>query len=162
MSASSLLPTSSPFSAGSVGPVPFPLHSASELNELFDKWHLAPLRLLDFAALLVLVLHYGSRLAGAIHSAFFERLGAASLPVFCAHLVICLLALSIVGDQYQQQNWGADAVLLIGTFAALYAVAEFALRTSVRATADLGRRPAAELSSRTVRSPISTVRSPSR
>ena len=145
-----------------VGPVPFPLHSASELNELFDKWHLAPLRLLDFAALLVLVLHYGSRLAGAIHSAFFERLGAASLPVFCAHLVICLLALSIVGDQYQQQNWGADAVLLIGTFAALYAVAEFALRTSVRATADLGRRPAAELSSRTVRSPISTVRSPSR
>ena len=128
--------------------------------ELFDKWHLAPLRLLDFAALLVLVLHFGPRLAIAIRTAFFERLGAASLPVFCAHLAICLLALSIVGDRYQQQGWGTNVALLIGAFAVLYAVARFTLLAFARAPASARRRPPAELSSRTGQSPISTVRSP--
>ena len=58
---------------------------------------LAPLRLVNFLALLVLVLRFGPWLARHVPLQFLARLGAASLPVFCAHLVICLLALAIAG-----------------------------------------------------------------
>jgi len=100
-----------------VGQTPFP--SGNGLNVLFDKWHLSPLRLLDFLALLVVILRWGNRLAPWFARPFLARLGAASLSVFCAHLVICLLALAILGSQYDHRGWGVDVALLIGTFAAL-------------------------------------------
>jgi hypothetical protein len=109
-----------------IGEMPFP--SGNELNTLFDKWHLSPLRLLDFLALLVVTIRWGSTLASWFTRPFLSRLGAASLPVFCAHLVICLMALAFFGNQYDHRSWQVDAALLIGTFAALYAVAETALR----------------------------------
>jgi hypothetical protein len=109
-----------------IGEMPFP--SGNELNALFDKWHLSPLRLLDFLALLVVTLRWGSALSSWFAQPFLTRLGAASLPVFCAHLVICLLALAFFGSQYDHRGWQVDVALLIGTFAALYAVAEVALR----------------------------------
>jgi hypothetical protein len=109
-----------------IGEMPFP--SGNELNTLFDKWHLSPLRLLDFLALLVVTIRWGSTLASWFARPFLIRLGAASLPVFCAHLVICLLVLAFFGSQYDRRGWQVDVALLIGTFAALYAVAEVALR----------------------------------
>ena len=109
-----------------IGEMPFP--SGNELNTLFDKWHLSPLRLLDFLALLVVTIRWGSTLASWFARPFLIRLGAASLPVFCAHLVICLLVLAFFGSQYDHRGWQVDVALLIGTFAALYAVAEVALR----------------------------------
>jgi hypothetical protein len=108
------------------GQTPFP--SGSGLNMLFDKWHLSPLRLLNFLALLVITLRWGHGVAPWLARPHFARLGAASLPVFCAHLVICLLALAFFGDQYTARGWDVDVALLIGSFAALYAVAEAALR----------------------------------
>ncbi len=107
------------------GQVPFPHSTGHVLNALFDKWQLAPLRLVNFLALLVLVLRFGPWLARHVPLGFLARLGAASLPVFCAHLVICLLALATLGDQYEHRSWVVDVVLIIGAFAALYAVAEF-------------------------------------
>ena len=50
-------------------------------------------------------LRFGPWLARHVPLQFLARLGAASLPVFCAHLVICLLALAIVGDHYEHRNW---------------------------------------------------------
>ncbi|MGH8713276.1 MAG: OpgC domain-containing protein [Casimicrobiaceae bacterium] len=142
------------------GQVPYPHATGSELNALFDKWHLAPLRLVNFLALVVLVLHFGPRLARRVPLAFLARLGAASLPVFCAHLVICLLALAFLGDRYDRRSWIADIVLLIGAFAALYAVAEF-VQLAFRSTGDSrGRRDA--LSARSAKSPISITRTPQR
>jgi hypothetical protein len=107
------------------GQVPFPHSTGHALNALFDKWQLAPLRLVNFLALLVLVLRFGPWLARRVPLGFLARLGAASLPVFCAHLVICLLALATLGDQYDHRSWVVDVVLIVGAFAALYAVAEF-------------------------------------
>jgi hypothetical protein len=105
------------------GQVPFP--HGNELNALFDKWELGPLRMVNFLALLVLVLRFGPWLAQRVPLTFLARLGAASLPVFCAHLVICLLALATLGDHYEHRSWLIDVVLIVGAFAALYAVAEF-------------------------------------
>jgi hypothetical protein len=108
------------------GEMPFP--SGNELNTLFDKWRLAPLRLLDFVALLVVTIRWGSAVAPWFARPFLTRMGASSLPVFCSHLVICLLALAFFGTEYDHRGWGVDVALLIGTFAALYAVAEVSLR----------------------------------
>ncbi|MEO8564808.1 MAG: OpgC domain-containing protein, partial [Betaproteobacteria bacterium] len=107
------------------GQVPVPHDGGHALNLLFDKWELAPLRLVNFLALLVLVLRFGPWLARRVPLQFLARLGAASLPVFCAHLVICLLALAIVGDHYEHRSWMVDVAMVVGAFAALYAVAEF-------------------------------------
>ena len=94
------------------------------LNLLFDKWLLGPLRLLNLAALIVLVIRFGPWLkARVLRLRWLETLGAASLPVFCAHLVIVLLALALLGANPLAHAWWVDAALLGACFSALYAVA---------------------------------------
>jgi hypothetical protein len=140
------------------GQVPVPHDGGHALNLLFDKWELAPLRVVNFLALLVLTLRFGPWLARRVPLQFLARLGAASLPVFCAHLVICLLALAIVGDHYEHRSWIVDVAMIVGAFAALYAVAEFVeLEYRSRGAADGQYAP---LNSRSARSPTSTARSP--
>jgi hypothetical protein len=48
---------------------------------------------------------------------------AASLPVFCAHLVIVPLALAAIGDKQGATPLLVDVALLSGSFAVLYAIA---------------------------------------
>lgn len=142
------------------GQVPFPGPGGHEINVLFDKWQLGPLRLVNFLALLVLVLRFGPSLGRHVPLSALARLGAASLPVFCAHLVVCLLALATLGDRYDHRSWAVDVVLLVGAFAALYAVAEF-VELASRSDA-LRRAPYDPVSPRSAKSPISITRSPSR
>ena len=105
-----------------VGQTPFP--AAPELNVLFDKWRVGPLRLLDFVSLLLLVMHHGAWLAAHLPRwRVLETLGAAALPVFCAHLVATLTALALVGTPTPQRPWAVDAVVLIAAFALLWFVA---------------------------------------
>ena len=141
-----------------VGQTPFP--SGNELNVLFDKWHLSPLRLLDFLALLVVTLRWGNSVARWFARPFLARLGVASLPVFCAHLVIALLALAFFGSQYDHRGWDVDVALLVGTFAALYAVAEVALRAAGPAEDPSGKSTG--INSGVAQLPTSITRSPSR
>ncbi len=142
-----------------VGQTPFP--SGNELNALFDKWHLSPLRLLDFLALVLVTLRWGNSVALWFARPFLARLGAASLPVFCAHLVIVLLALALFGSQYDHRPWEVDVALLIGTFAALYAVAELALRAGGPAEYRASGKPTG-INSSAAQLPTSIRRSPSR
>lgn len=99
-----------------------PFGANVSLNMTFDKWQLAPLRLIGFFAMLVVVLRFAEPLGRLIRIPFLETLGAASLPVFCAHLVAVLLALALAGTAAQHSRW-VDAVLLTGSFALLYVVA---------------------------------------
>ena len=121
-----------------------PFGAASLYNILADKWQLAPLRLLNFLALLVLAVRFGPQLApllARLH--FLEVLGKASLPVFCAQLVIALLALCAIGDRFESVPVWDQAVLLGASFAVLYAVArsvEGKKRAAVRRAAPM--RPA--------------------
>ncbi|MES2414741.1 MAG: OpgC domain-containing protein [Pseudomonadota bacterium] len=100
-----------------------------QLNLLFDKWLLGPLRLLDLLALVVLVIHFGPWLKTHLpRLRWLEKLGAASLPVFCAHLVVVLLALAFLGSNPWLHPWWVDAALVAACLALLYAVALIALR----------------------------------
>lgn len=104
-----------------VGQLPFGSHTG--LNLLFDKWSLGPMRVINLFALVVLTLHYGPRLAlRTPRMRWLETLGTASLPVFCAHLVIVLLVLGLLGAD-QERPWALDLPLLVLCFGALYAVA---------------------------------------
>jgi hypothetical protein len=105
-----------------VGQTPFPDNPG--LNLLFDKWHLGPLRLIDFMTLLLLLLHYGPRLKPHLPRVrVLETLGRASLPVFCAHLVVALTALALFGAADPSRPWSLDVLILVVGFAVLYAVA---------------------------------------
>ncbi len=94
------------------------------LNLLFDKWLLGPLRLLDLIALGVATVAFGPWLARHMpRQRWLETMGAASLPVFCAHLVVVLLTLTFFGGDPLGKPWWLDALLLTGCFAVLYGVA---------------------------------------
>jgi hypothetical protein len=95
-----------------------------ELNPLFDKWQLGPLRVLDMLALIVLLLRFGPALQRLRPRwPVLETLGAAALPVFCAHLVMVLLALALFGASTPQRPVWVDVALLTITFATLWGVA---------------------------------------
>jgi len=105
-----------------IGQAPFGGHA--ELNLMFDKWQLGPLRLIDFFALLVLVLHFGPRVKAALpRMTVLETLGRAALPVFCAHLVAVLVALAWVGQVTPERPWSVDLVVLFASLAAMWLVA---------------------------------------
>jgi hypothetical protein len=109
-----------------MGQTPWPVDGTlpAALNAAFDKWHLGPLRLLNLFVLGVLVLHHGPALAARMRRPkTLELLGRASLPVFCAHLVLALLALAAFGDKRGATPFWVENLVLFGTFAALYAVA---------------------------------------
>jgi len=109
-----------------VGQVPFPGNDF--LNALQDKWHLGPLRMLNFFALLILIMHYGERIRLALpRLRMFEVMGAASLPVFCIHLVMVLLALAILGQNMDDRNDLGDLLLLLGGLFGLYLTARIAI-----------------------------------
>ncbi|RMX03485.1 OpgC domain-containing protein [Corticibacter populi] len=105
-----------------VGQVPFAIGSAGNL--WFDKWTLGPLRMINLFALLAVALHFGPRLAAYLpRPRFLITLGQASLPVFCAHLVIVLLVLATMGGAPDARPWWGDALLLAACFGTLHAVA---------------------------------------
>ncbi len=102
-----------------------PLDGQPLLAMLIDKWKIGPLRLLDFMALTVVTMHFGPRLVARLPKGVpaLEFLGRASLPVFCAHLVVVLLALALAGAVTPQRPMWVDPVILVATFVVLYAVA---------------------------------------
>ena len=105
-----------------IGQNPFP--GQASLAPLFDKWHLGPLRLINFMALLLLTMHFAPWLRRHLpRLPVLETLGRASLPVFCAHLVLALLALALAGDVQPQRPYWVDAAIVAVSFPALYLVA---------------------------------------
>jgi hypothetical protein len=104
-----------------IGQTPFPDHAG--LNLMFNKWHLGPLRLIDFFALVVLAMHFAPRLRRLPRIAALETMGAQALPVFCAHLVPALALLAWSGDTRESRPWAVDTAILVASFAILYAVA---------------------------------------
>jgi hypothetical protein len=110
-----------------------PFGSAAEFNLMFDKWRLGPLRMLDFIALLVVVTTFGPRLAARMRFQWLETLGRASLPVFCAHVIVVLTTLATIGNRIGKMPLWIDTVFLAAVLAALYGIALLVNRTSGRA-----------------------------
>lgn len=107
-----------------------PFSESKTVVNLLDKWQLGPLRLVNFLALLTLSTQFGPSLKKLIDWRPLERLGAASLPVFCAHLAAVLLALALVGDRPGATRWTTELALLAATFAVMFATARLAAPTS--------------------------------
>ena len=105
----------------SLGQAPFA--NETLLAALLSKWHLGPLRLLNFLALLVLTVRFGQQLKILIQWRFLEILGAASLSVFCVHLIAVLLVLAAIGDKQGSTPLWLEMMLIAATFSAMYATA---------------------------------------
>jgi hypothetical protein len=111
-----------------------PFGADESLNLLFDKWLLGPLRILDLVALGIVTIRFGPVLARHMpRQRWLETLGSASLPVFCAHLVVVLLVLAVFGGNPLAHSWWVDALLLVVCFSALHAVAWLTLWLERRA-----------------------------
>lgn len=78
----------------------------------FDKWHLGIVRLIDFAAVASLLIQFQS-LIKPLAIAPLVMMGQASLQVFCAHLLFCLIGLAIMGDAPMVSGWQQAALLTI-------------------------------------------------
>jgi len=114
----------------------------SPANLLFDKWHLGPLRLLNVGVLVLLAMHFDPWIRQNLPRVrWLETLGQASLPVFCAHLVIVLLAISALGTPTPARPGWVDAAMYVCSVIALYGVARVAL--GKRGMQEVGDRKAA-------------------
>lgn len=105
-----------------------PLPGYSLINQLFSKWYLGPLRLINLLALVVLVVHFGPWLKQRLPRVrALEGMGRAALPVFCAHLVVALLALALFGASRPDRPLAVDLLILFAGFYTLHAVARVSL-----------------------------------
>jgi hypothetical protein len=123
-----------------VGLSPFP--AGNPLNLLFDKWHLGVLRLLNFFSLAVLVIYFSPWLKAHLpRIRLLETLGRASLSVFCAHLVIVLMVLTVLGEPSPDRPLWMDLLLYAGSILVLYVVARLVGDNKTRRAAQPARRP---------------------
>jgi hypothetical protein len=89
---------------------------------LFDKWHLGPLRVLNFVAVAAMLV-----VAQAVLKPLAVRplvlLGQSSLQVFCVHLLFCFAGLTLLGNASMLSRW-QQAGLLAATFSAMLLTAK--------------------------------------
>jgi hypothetical protein len=135
------------------GQVPFGEHGS--LNALFDKWHLGPMRLLNFAVLAILVVQGRQLLVAMAERSAIATMGRASLTVFAAHLVLCLVLLATGGDALDARHVSLlDGALLVGTLITLYAIARATLggaKVLAKWSPNMRRKAPATVNARAVR-----------
>jgi hypothetical protein len=105
-----------------------PMPGVPAVAALFDKWSLGPLRLLNLAAMVALLLASAPLWRALPRPLPLELLGRQSLPVFCAHIVIALFTLAFFGSVEVLRPRSTDLLLLAAAFAGLFAVALLAQR----------------------------------
>jgi hypothetical protein len=89
---------------------------------LFDKWHLGPIRLMNFVAVAALLI-----VAQSILKPLAVRplvlMGQSSLQVFCVHLLFCFAGLTLLGNA-AMLSASRQIGLLAATFAAMLLTAK--------------------------------------
>jgi hypothetical protein len=120
---------------------------------LFDKWHLGPVRLLNFAAVATLLVVSQSFLKPlAIRP--LVMLGQSSLQVFCVHLLFCFAGLTLMGNASMLSGWRQFA-LLAATFTAMLLTAKLFSKSEAKQERQpkpdgpLGAKPTAPLLTQT-------------
>jgi hypothetical protein len=88
----------------------------------FDKWHLGVVRLIDFSAAVMVLVHFRNHLK-PLAIAPLVLLGQASLQVFCTHFLFCFLGIGMMGDGQRLYGW-RQIPLVVGTLAALLLIAK--------------------------------------
>jgi OpgC protein len=90
---------------------------------LIDKWHLGPARLIDFAAIAILLVRYGARIAALPFMKPLASLGQASIEVFSVHVLCCLGGVALSNEADPQLPWWQQILLLAVTISALFLTA---------------------------------------
>lgn len=93
------------------------------LAPALDKWSLGILRLLNFAALAVVVSTLVLPLLRWAHVSVLALLGKASLQVFAAHLLLCVASLGLIVDDDRPLTAAQEILVLLVTFAVMVLVA---------------------------------------
>lgn len=93
-------------------------------SPLLDKWRLGPLRVLNFAAMAVVVAALVVPLLSWLHISVFELLGRASLQVFCAHLLVCVASLGLIVDDDTPLTAAQELLVMLLALAAMLFVAK--------------------------------------
>jgi len=110
---------------------------------LFDKWHLGPLRLLDFSAVAMLLI-VSQKVWKPLAVGPLVLMGQSSLQVFCVHLLCCFAGLTLLGNASIISGWKQIA-LLSGTLAAMLVTA----KVFAKSEAKHERKPKTESSPQT-------------
>ena len=98
-----------------------------------DKWHVAPLRVVNLLAFIALFYWLRRFVFPVVQMEPFLTLGKASLEVFCAHLVFVFLALALVYNDVAELH-GTTAILsLIVTFVGLFVMASLLVKRRTEA-----------------------------
>ncbi|WP_238539700.1 OpgC domain-containing protein [Corallococcus macrosporus] len=90
---------------------------------LIDKWTLAPVRLVNFLAMALLVSWFSPKVFRWLRPRVLEALGRASLPVFSVHLVLCLLSLALLNENEDPLADWEELAVLVATFSVMLLVA---------------------------------------
>jgi hypothetical protein len=90
---------------------------------LIDKWHLGPARLINFAALSIVLVRFGARIAALPFVKPLASLGQASIEVFSVHVLCCLAGHALSEEADAELSWLQQAILLPVTIAALFLTA---------------------------------------
>jgi hypothetical protein len=97
---------------------------------LFDKWHLGPLRLLDFTAVAVLLI-VTQKVWKPLAVGPLVLMGQSSLQVFCVHLLCCFAGLTLLGNASKISGWKQIA-LLSGTLAVMLLTAKIFAKSEAK------------------------------
>jgi hypothetical protein len=133
---------------------------------LFDKWHLGPLRLLNFVAVATLLIVAQAALKPlAIRP--LVLLGQSSLQVFCVHLLFCFAGLTLLGNA-SMLSGSRQFGLLAATFTAMLLTAKLFSKVEAkqerppRTDASLGAKTEASLVGQTESVPatVNPIRGP--
>jgi hypothetical protein len=97
---------------------------------LFDKWHLGPLRLLDFTAVAMLLI-VTQKVWKPLAVGPLVLMGQSSLQVFCVHLLCCFAGLTLLGNASKISGWKQIA-LLSGTLAVMLLTAKIFAKSEAK------------------------------
>ncbi|HVW67374.1 MAG TPA: OpgC domain-containing protein [Steroidobacteraceae bacterium] len=90
---------------------------------VLDKWHLGPLRLVNFAAWAILTSTLVLPVFARLRVGTLSLLGRASLPVFVTHLLVCITSLGVVVDGAGSLRLAQEIGVLAASLASMLFVA---------------------------------------
>jgi hypothetical protein len=106
-----------------------------------DKWQIAPLRVLNLVAFVIVLYGLRSAVRWLISREPFITLGRASLEVFCAHLLFVFVGLALLYGEVPQLHGIYALALLTATFLGLIYVAQRQVRRKHKEKEGRGLRP---------------------
>ena len=107
-------------------------------NWLVDKWHLGSARVINFSAIAILLVRYGTRIASLWVVKPLASLGQASLEVFSIHVLFCVAGDALSHDPDPSLPIWQQAILLVVTISGLFATAHFVVERASKKRAQSG------------------------